>query len=114
MHKLLYKWLNQKGFKGPEELDKTPMPDGSPNEFQIFENYREILSKEELTIDDFRQFMQGQVSVIEGKWSDLNIEQSKKAELIPYHTVYKILLQALDAPKTQKEILERQLIQLTK
>ena len=111
---LLEKFLNKRGVKDPEELDNTPMPDGSLTERQTFDNWRAILSKDELTLEDIKHFCERQIAVIEGKWADLNIEQARKAEMIPIHTVYKALLLAIDSPRSAREALEQQLEQLTK
>lgn len=98
--------------KGPEELDDSPNSDGSPTEKQTFEKWRKVLSKETLTIDDIKIFLQGQIGIIENKWKDLSTGNDKKAELIPYHTVYKTLEQAINAPQAEREQLEAQLNQL--
>lgn len=110
---ILDKWLHKKGVKDPSDLDNKPMPDGSPTEKQTYEIYKAILGKEQLTLDDIKKFCERQLSVIETKWTDLNLEQIKKAEMIPYHTVYKTLLLAIDSPKAAREALEKQLEQLT-
>jgi hypothetical protein len=112
MHKLLTKWLEQRGISSPEELDNTPMPDGSPTERQVFEEYRGALSKKELTIADLKLFCQGQIAVIENKWS--TPEYLHKAELIPYHTVYKAIINTIAGDQSARESMERQLEQLTK
>ena len=101
---ILDKLLNKRGLKSTDELDDE--------EKVTYENWRKILSKEDLTIQDIKDFCQTQISVIELKWKDLNIDNSKKAELIPYHTVYKTLEQVLNAPRSEREQLEAQLNQL--
>ena len=106
MHNLIEKLLNKRGIKNIEELDK--------DEKETFEGWQSILSKEELTIGDVKQFCQSQVDVIENKWKDYNTENEKKAELIPYHTVYKTLLLAIDSPRSARENLENQLLQMIK
>ena len=114
MHPLLLKLLNRRGIEDASKLDDTPLPDGSPSEKKMFENYQAVLSKEELTTKDIKEFCQSQVQVIEGKWRDLNLRQEAKAEWIPYHTVYKNLLSAIDSPRDARENLEKYLISLTK
>lgn len=104
MNILLTKYLEKLGIKNPNEL-KT-------EERVIFDNWQTILSKETLALEDIKQFCQTQVSIIESKWSDYNLEQVKKAELIPYHTVYKTLLVTIDSPKAVRVALENQLNQL--
>ena len=112
MHQLLYKWLAKRGIKNPTELDDTPNPDNSPTEKQEFEKYRAMLSVEPVTLESLKSFIKAQIGIIEGKWTDLNIPQERKAELIPYHTTYKILLHAIDSPVADREKAEKQLEQL--
>lgn len=95
---LLQKLLTRKGIQSTEELSKE--------ERVVFDNYNKVLSKETLTIEDFKKFLETQITVIEGKWRDYDTKNDKKAELIPYHTVYKTLLQAIDAPLVEKRALE--------
>lgn len=98
---ILQKLLEKRGIKDLKELTEE--------ETTQYKQWNEILSKEVLTIKDIETFCQSQVDVIEGKWSDLNLDQSKKAEFIPYHTVYKLLLNAINSPKVVREQLENQL-----
>jgi mRNA-degrading endonuclease HigB of HigAB toxin-antitoxin module len=106
MNFLLEKLFNKRGIKDTTQLTKE--------ERQDFDNWTAILSKEELTTEDIKEFCKSQVDIIEGKWSDLNIENSKKAELIPYHTVYSVLLKVIDSPRLAREQLEKQLNELLK
>lgn len=106
-------FLKKKGVQSPDELDNTPNTDGSPTERETYERYRKILSKEELTIEDIKLFLQGQIGIIEQKWKDYDTPNDKKAELIPYHTVYKTLEQVIRSPKAEREQLEAMLNQLT-
>ena len=105
-------FLKKRGVKSPDELDNTPNTDGSPNERQTYEKYRKVLSKGELSVGDIKLFLQGQIGIIEQKWKDYNTPQAKKAELIPYHTVYKTLESAIGAPQAEREQLETTLNQL--
>lgn len=104
LHSLIQKLLHKRGINSYDELDVE--------EKQTFDTWQAVLSKEQLTTEDIKQFCQSQVSVIEGKWKDLSLENAKKAELIPYHSVYKSLLTAIDAPKAAREAIEQQLLQL--
>lgn len=101
---ILEKLLAKRGIKDVQELD--------PEEKKQYVQWEAVLSKETLTVPDIQKFCQSQVSMIETKWADINMDQSKKAELIPYHTVYKMLLAAIDSPKAVREALEVQLTQL--
>lgn len=106
MHTLLEKILRKRGIKDISELQDE--------EKATFDNWKSVLGKDELTVDDIKTFCASQVELIETRWKDYALENAKKAELIPYHTVYKTLLTAIDSPKVAKEALERQLIELTK
>ena len=77
-----------------------------------FDDWKLVLTKDELSTQDIKNFCQQQVDIINGKWQDLNLEQAKKAELIPYYTVYNLLLKVIDSPKEAKESLEKNLVQL--
>jgi len=100
---LLTKLLEKRNIKSLEELTKE--------ERATFDGYQQILSKKELTVADIKQFLEGQLSIIETRWKDFNIDQAKKAELIPYFTVYKVILQAIDSPQAERAALEQLLIQ---
>lgn len=104
MHSLIYKLLHKRGIETIDEL--------SQEEKSTFDTWQKILTKDELTIEDIKKFCESQIDIIENKWKDLNLENSKKAELIPYHTVYKTLLAAIDSPKSARSQLEIQLNQL--
>lgn len=103
---ILDKILSKRGIKDASEL--------SEEERKTFDEWRGILSKDELTTENIKEFCKTQCEVIEGKWSDLNLEQAKKSELIPYHTVYKTLLKVIESPKVVKEQLEKHLENLLK
>lgn len=104
MKNILSTLLDRLGIKGPENL--------TTEELTVYNQYRAILSKEELTLEDIKTFCQAQVELIEAKWRDYGFQN--KAELIPYHTVYKTLLVVLDSPKVARETLERQLNEMIK
>ena len=106
MHQLIDKLFQKRGIKNINELD--------PEEKATFDGWNKVLSKDELTLEDVKEFCKSQVEIIEGKWKDLEMEQTKKSEMIPYHTVYRTLLSVIDSPKVAREALEKQLEQLLK
>ena len=106
MHGLLAKLLSKRGIDNLNSLDKE--------EKQTWDEWEKILSKEELTLEDVKQFCKSQLEVIKGKWSNLDTETEKKQDLIPYFVVYSTLLQAIDSPKAVRESLENQLNNLLK
>ncbi len=114
MLEILQKFLKSKGVGSAAELDATPNPDGSPTERDVFENYRKVLDKEELSVADIKNFLTQQIGTIESHWKNLNTPNARKAELIAYHTVYKTLESAINAPRAEREQLEAQLNSLIK
>lgn len=103
---LLNKLLAKRKIKDVKELDGE--------ERKTYEVWQEILAKEELNIEDIKNFCKSQIGIIESKWADYGIETNKKSELIPYHTVWKLLLSAIDSPKQAKRSLEQHIEQLLK
>jgi len=106
MHSLLSKLLVKRKIDSLDKLDEE--------EKQTFVDWERVLVKEELNIEDIKKFCRGQLQIIETKWADYEIPQSKKAEFLPYYTVYKTILSAIESPKAAKEALEEQLINLIK
>ncbi len=112
MNSFIAKLLKKNKVESIDELDDEPMPDGSPTEKVTFQQWEATLSKPDITVADIKKFCETQVEIIEGKWRDFNTENVKKAELIPYHTVYRALASRIDAPQAEREQLEKHLIQL--
>lgn len=96
--------MNKRGIQSPDQLDKE--------EKQTFENWQIILGKDELNTNDIKEFCKNQINIIESKWKDFETPNNKKSELIPYHTVYKMIISAIESPKTARTALEMQLNQL--
>ncbi len=101
---LLDKLLHKRGITSTDEL--------APEEKVTFENWKSVLSKKELTVSDIKDFCVNQLSMIESRWNDFAITSERKAELIPYFSIYKNLLTAIDSPKSVREALEKHLNQL--
>ena len=104
MHHLINKLLGKKGITDPNQL--------SPEEKVTFDSWQAVLIKEELTVEEIKNFCKSQIGAIESKWANLETDNVKKAQLIPYHTVYKLILSAIDSPKNAREALEKNLTQL--
>ncbi len=102
---ILSRILEKRGIKSPNELDSE--------EKKTFESWEKVLSKkEEVTIEDVKKFCKRQCEIIEGKWKDYEMPQSKKAEMLPYFVVYRTLSSIIDSPDVEKEQLEKYLNQL--
>lgn len=102
----LQKLLDKRNIKSINDLDAE--------EKSTFEAWDKILSKEEMSVGDIKMFCKTQIEIIENKWADLNTSAEKKSEFIPYHTVYRALLNAIDSPRLARETLENQLNALLK
>ena len=98
---ILEKILIKAGVSSPDEL--------SQEEKVTYDNWRKILSKEELTLKDIQDFCKTQIDIIETRWKSYDTPNEKKSELIPYHTVYRTLLQVIESPKQERSNLESQL-----
>lgn len=106
MHNLLSKLFEKRGIKDVNDLDEE--------ERITFEHWNNILSKETLSITDIKEYCQTQLDIISSKWASYDLESSRKAELIPYFSVYSSLLKVMDAPQLGREALEKQLNELIK
>jgi mRNA-degrading endonuclease HigB of HigAB toxin-antitoxin module len=104
MNNLIEKILNKAGIKDLKELD--------PEEKQTLDSWQAVLSKDELTLEDVKKFCQVQIDFIEGRWRDYSLSNERKAELIPYHTCYKTLLLSMDNSRSDRENLEKNLLQI--
>jgi len=94
--------FKKRGIKDITELDKE--------ERETFEKYEAILSKPDLTLEDVKKFIQNQLGIIEAKWKDY--DRKNKADLIPYHIVYRTLLDVINSNQVERVQLERYLGQL--
>jgi signal transduction histidine kinase len=99
MHQLIEKLFKKRGINDVNDL--------SEEEKRNFDEWQGALTKEQLTPNDIKEFLGRQISVIESKWQDLTMENAKKAELIPYHTVYTLLLRVIDSPLESKKQIEQ-------
>ena len=99
---ILSRILEKKGIKDITQLDTE--------ERETFEHYQAILSKKDISVEDLKHFLQAQIKVIEAKWKDYGTQS--KADLIPYHVIYRSLLDIITSPQAEREQLEKYLTQL--
>ena len=99
---ILSKFLNKSGVDNEDQLTKE--------ERNVYDNYKKILEgPEKLTIESLKEFCEQQVSIIENRWRATDGDEYKKGDLIPYHTCYKVIIQAIDAPQVERAQLEKYL-----
>lgn len=106
MDKKIAKVLEKKGIKDLNEL--------TPEEKAKFDEWQAILSEGEVTVEKIAQFCKRQLGLIDLRWRSLDIDEVKKAQLIPYRVVYSVILEAISAPRAERESLERHLDSLLK
>lgn len=100
MHFILSKLLNRRGIKDVSEL--------KGDEKATFDKWQGILS-EEITVETIAEFCRRQISAIEAQFRDMANTGSKNDRLICQHVVYKSILEAITAPKAERENLEKYL-----
>lgn len=102
MKSILSKLFAKRGIESFDQLNEE--------EKTTFRTWDKILSKEDMTLDDLKQFIASQLAIIDAKFKDYNLTRVQKEELLPYYTVYKALHDAIVAPKHEREALEAYLI----
>lgn len=102
---ILAKLLQKRGIKNTDEL--------KPEERADFDRWNRILSSEgEMTVEKIKSFCEGQKKLIEGQWRNFDNAPMKNERYVIAHSLYSMLLEAIDAPQKERENLERHLNQL--
>ncbi len=104
MHPLLNKILKQRGIEDASKLNEE--------EAQDFDRWESILSGGKMTIEKLQTFCEAQVAIIEKSWRGMEFSEDTMNRLVCCHTVYKVILEAINAPDTERETLERYLRQM--
>ena len=101
MHPVLEKLLKKRGIDNLDDLRE--------DEVQTFEKWDRILSEGEITLEKISLFCENQLRLIDDKWRNLEASTEKNSRLISYRMVYKALRDAINAPKLERESLEKYL-----
>lgn len=96
MHSLLSRLLSKR---------KVQHDDLSPEEKQTFTNWQKTLTGDPITVEKIVEFCENKVKQIKGIWRD---DQSK-THLITQLVVYEAILEAIKAPESERESLEKYL-----
>ncbi len=99
MHPLINKLLEKAGIKGIEEL--------KGDEKATYDKWQAVLSSGEVSVEGIKEFCERQVGVIEQKWRAFDC--ANRDRLVDQHTVYKAILEAITAPQSERENLEKYL-----
>ena len=98
---ILSKLFKKRGIKDYTEL--------SGEERVQYENWKAILSKEDLSISDVKDFCNDQLTIIETQFKDLDRDLNKTERLVLLHSVYTAIMTLLDSPRVERENLEKYL-----
>lgn len=83
--------------------------DLSPEERATYENYEQILSAGEMTVDKVVKFCESQASIIETQFGNTDNSPEKTARLAYQHAIYKLIVKAITAPQEARKRLEEEL-----
>jgi len=98
MHHLLERLLKKYKVSSIQEL--------SADDQSEVRRWQTIFSQDEITVADIQTFCSNQVLEVEKQWRDTNNSSQKNDRLIILHTVYRSLIDLIQAPKTGKAQLE--------
>lgn len=101
---ILSRLLEKKGIKSTEELTLEERVD--------FDNWKKILSKEDINLSDVEEFCASNIRNIEAKFKDLDNSKEKLERLVLLHSVYSSLRNLINSPRAEREQLEQYLTQL--
>lgn len=100
---VLDKVLTAKGIKNYDDL--------TPDEKVVFDRYKFILSgKNKVTIEMLEEFCRGQISLIEDRFASAEIKNDIYLKACLH--VYLNLLKLVNAPKVERDGMERHLLSL--
>jgi len=103
---ILSKLLQKRGIKDVTELNKEERIE--------FDNWQNVLDKEEVTIENITDFCVGAMNAIEVQFGDMDIPNDKMAKLTLQHSIYKKLKDMINAPRVERESLVEYLTNLLK
>src|SRR3990167_9383762 len=104
MHFLLEKLLGKRGIKDTTVLDES--------EKQTYDNWQRILSEGDISVEKIKEFCKQQLSVIEGKFKEMDNNSNKNLRLIISHNIYRAIIDCIEKPRHEREQLEKYLQQI--
>lgn len=101
MNEILKRLFERRGIKNLEEL--------SEDEKRDYDRWQRILSEGEVSVESIRKFCYNQVVLIEGKFKEMDVDEKVTQRRVLLHSVYKSILSAIEAPRQEREQLEKYL-----
>lgn len=104
MDNILSRLLGKRGIKDVSEL--------APEERGTFEEWKRILETEQVSPESLVEFCNGQLTLIEAKFGDVDNSDDKVRRLVLLHSVYASVRNLISSPKAEREALIRYLTSL--
>ncbi len=101
---ILSELLKRRGIKDTEELSKEERVE--------YDNWKAVLSKEDISLKDVEEFCGMQIAHIEAQFKNLDNPPEKTARLALVHSVYSSIKHIINSPRQERENLEKHLTQL--
>ena len=101
MNFLLEKLFKKKGIVDASKLDES--------EKATYDSWQRTLSEGDMSVDKIQAFCKQQLSIIEGKFKEMDNSAEKNQRLIVSHNIYRALVDTIEKPKNEREQLERYL-----
>lgn len=98
---ILDKLLAKRGIKNEDEL--------SPEEKADFYRFKKILAGGDMTVDRIREFCEDKCTSIEKQWRGTDNSFAKNDRLVTMHTVFSMIIEAIDLPQLEREQVEREI-----
>lgn len=100
---ILDKWLNKKGIISPNELTE--------DEKKTYDNYKAVLSGENISVDKIKEFCHNQVKLIETKFAN-NPRTDDDIYLKACLHVYLNIIKCIEVPQVERERVEKYLLSI--
>lgn len=101
MNNIISRIFAKRGIKNSSELTEEERVE--------FDNWQRILSRDELTIKDIKEFSERQIGALELIMHDISTPRERLERLVTLHSVYKALIAVIESPQKEREALEKQL-----
>lgn len=101
---ILTRLLKKRGVNNTDELTKEERVD--------FDNWKKILSKEDIKLSDVEEFCTANINNIETQFKDLSNSKEKIERLVLLHSVYSSMKNLINSPRAEREQLENYLTNL--
>ena len=104
MHVLLEKLLTKRGIKESTDISEEKLP-GQQSELEVFKEWDKILSRDEkISVENIKEFCEKRINEIQKNIRNPEGKDLEKLALM--FDVFSSFIEAIDAPKSERERLE--------